>query len=78
MKSPIDQLQSKYDSTGQHLRAIEEGLLSLEGRPEDPETLQLVFRMAHTLKGNSASVGLIFFRAASLSRRTYSTCASRL
>ena len=43
--------------TEENLRAIEEGLLSLERQPDDLETLQLVFRMAHTLKGNSASLG---------------------
>ena len=43
--------------TEENLRAIEEGLLSLERQPDDVETLQLVFRMAHTLKGNSASLG---------------------
>ncbi|HTR02850.1 MAG TPA: chemotaxis protein CheA [Thermoanaerobaculia bacterium] len=43
--------------TEENLRAIEEGLLSLERKPDDVETLQLVFRMAHTLKGNSASLG---------------------
>ncbi len=43
--------------TEENLRAIEEGLLSLERQPDDIETLQLVFRMAHTLKGNSASLG---------------------
>jgi len=43
--------------TEENLRAIEEGLLSLERKPDDLETLQLVFRMAHTLKGNSASLG---------------------
>src|SRR5512135_1148740 len=43
--------------TEENLRAMEEGLLSLERVPGDVETLQLVFRMAHTLKGNAASLG---------------------
>jgi len=43
--------------TEENLRAIEEGLLSLERKPDDLETLQLVFRVGHTLKGNSASLG---------------------
>ncbi|HWZ87076.1 MAG TPA: chemotaxis protein CheA [Thermoanaerobaculia bacterium] len=43
--------------TEENLRTIEEGLLSLERNPEDAEVLQTVFRMAHTLKGNSASLG---------------------
>ncbi len=43
--------------TEENLRVMEEGLLSLETRPDDPETIQTIFRMAHTLKGNSASLG---------------------
>jgi len=43
--------------TEENLRTIEEGLLSLERQPGDAEVLQTVFRMAHTLKGNSASLG---------------------
>ena len=43
--------------TEENLRAIEEGLLALERRPGDTEVLQTIFRMAHTLKGNSASLG---------------------
>ncbi|MCF8031674.1 MAG: chemotaxis protein CheA [Desulfarculaceae bacterium] len=36
--------------------ALEEGLLSLEDRP-DPETINTVFRAAHTMKGNAGIVG---------------------
>jgi two-component system chemotaxis sensor kinase CheA len=43
--------------TEENLRVMEEGLLSLERSPDDPEVLQTIFRMAHTLKGNSASLG---------------------
>ncbi len=43
--------------TEENLRVMEEGLLALETRPDDPEILQTIFRMAHTLKGNSASLG---------------------
>src|SRR5215470_6869966 len=43
--------------TEENLRTIEEGVLSLERQPDDVEVLQTVFRMAHTLKGNSASLG---------------------
>ena len=34
MKSHIDQLQSKYDSTGQHLRAIEEAIIKQFSLPD--------------------------------------------
>ena len=43
--------------TEENLRTIEEGLLALERQPDDAEVLQTIFRMAHTLKGNSASLG---------------------
>jgi two-component system chemotaxis sensor kinase CheA len=43
--------------TEENLRTIEEGLLALERKPGDAEILQTIFRMAHTLKGNSASLG---------------------
>jgi two-component system chemotaxis sensor kinase CheA len=41
----------------ENLAAIEAGLVALEESPEDPDTLNTVFRAAHTLKGNAASVG---------------------
>ena len=40
------------------LARLNEGLLSLERNSDDPETLDRVFRIAHTLKGNCGSVGL--------------------
>jgi two-component system chemotaxis sensor kinase CheA len=39
------------------LAAMEEGLVALEAHAEDPELLATVFRVAHTLKGNAASLG---------------------
>jgi two-component system, chemotaxis family, sensor kinase CheA len=40
------------------LATLEEMLVVLERRPGDAETINAIFRAAHTLKGNSASVGL--------------------
>jgi two-component system, chemotaxis family, sensor kinase CheA len=40
------------------LATIEEMVVVLETRPGDAETIHAIFRAAHTLKGNSASVGL--------------------
>lgn len=40
------------------LGTIEEMLVVLESRPGDEETINAIFRAAHTLKGSSASVGL--------------------
>ncbi|MFL6245279.1 MAG: chemotaxis protein CheA [Thermoanaerobaculia bacterium] len=39
------------------LATLEEMLVVLESHPEDAETINAIFRAAHTLKGNSASVG---------------------
>jgi two-component system chemotaxis sensor kinase CheA len=39
------------------LASMEEGLVALEARADDPELLATVFRVAHTLKGNAASLG---------------------
>jgi two-component system chemotaxis sensor kinase CheA len=40
------------------LRDIEQGVLVLETRPEDPETLATVFRAFHTFKGNAGMLRL--------------------
>ena len=40
------------------LATFEEMLMVLEAHPADQETINAIFRAAHTLKGNSASVGL--------------------
>lgn len=41
----------------EHLSKMEEMLLALETEPENDELLHMIFRMAHTLKGNSGSLG---------------------
>jgi two-component system chemotaxis sensor kinase CheA len=41
----------------ENLSAMEEGLLQLEAHPDDAAHLDQVFRAAHTLKGNSSSLG---------------------
>jgi two-component system chemotaxis sensor kinase CheA len=41
----------------EHLGAMEEALVALEAQPEDEGLLQLIFRVAHTLKGSSDSLG---------------------
>ncbi len=42
----------------EHVAGLNEGLLKLERDPADGETLNLVFRVAHTIKGSSRVVGL--------------------
>jgi two-component system chemotaxis sensor kinase CheA len=41
----------------EHLALMEQTLVVLESRPEDRDAVESVFRAAHTLKGNSSSVG---------------------
>ena len=44
--------------SGERLSEMEEGLVDLEASPENLDTLDKVFRAAHTLKGNSMSLDL--------------------
>jgi two-component system chemotaxis sensor kinase CheA len=43
----------------ENLRALDEGFVALESTPFDAEVLATIFRMAHTLKGNAASLGYV-------------------
>ncbi|MHA6484379.1 chemotaxis protein CheA [Paenibacillus sp. strain BS8-2] len=45
------------DESNDHLQALNENLLQLEGSPEDLSIVQSIFRSAHTLKGMSATMG---------------------
>ncbi|QAY68333.1 chemotaxis protein CheA [Paenibacillus protaetiae] len=45
------------DESNDHLQALNENLLQLEGNPEDISIVQTIFRSAHTLKGMSATMG---------------------
>jgi two-component system chemotaxis sensor kinase CheA len=47
-----------FEEAGELLRDFEDGLLRLEQTGGDREVLNRVFRSAHTLKGNSAMLGL--------------------
>jgi two-component system chemotaxis sensor kinase CheA len=41
-----------------HLGTIESSVLALEASPDDPETINAVFRPFHTIKGNAAALGI--------------------
>lgn len=43
----------------EHLRALSSGLVSLEKAPDDAETLNGIFRSAHTIKGSARMMKLI-------------------
>ncbi|HYR27935.1 MAG TPA: Hpt domain-containing protein, partial [Thermoanaerobaculia bacterium] len=53
-----DLMRVYFAEAEESLATIEEMLMVLEARPADDETINAIFRAAHTLKGNSASVGL--------------------
>ena len=46
------------DEADECLATMEQALLALEARPDDEAQVQVLFRMAHTLKGNAGSLGL--------------------
>jgi two-component system, chemotaxis family, sensor kinase CheA len=55
----IDQFRETFKSEAADLLAeLEAGLLELEEKPEDRNTIGRVFRAMHTIKGSSAMVGL--------------------
>ncbi|MGE5676023.1 MAG: chemotaxis protein CheW [Mycobacterium leprae] len=45
------------DEAEEQLQSMEAGILKLEKEGESPETMQEIFRAAHTLKGSSATLG---------------------
>jgi len=46
------------DEAREHLHKLNEGLLSLGKNPDDPETVNALFRSAHTIKGSSKMMKL--------------------
>ncbi|WP_160674950.1 chemotaxis protein CheA [Clostridium sp. C8-1-8] len=45
------------DEIEEQLQFLEQGILELEQEKENPEVIQKIFRVAHTLKGSSATMG---------------------
>lgn len=46
------------DEVEEHIQILEQELLQLEQEPENIETIQSIFRAAHTLKGSSAAMDM--------------------
>lgn len=51
-------LKSFVLETGEGLAQMEEAVLELEARPEDGESIQTIFRVVHTIKGNASILEL--------------------
>ena len=50
-------MQLFYDEANEMVEGMEQVLLALESGEPDPETVNALFRYAHSLKGNSAAMG---------------------
>ena len=50
-------VQTFKAEAGENLSRMEEALVALENAPDDKELLHTIFRVAHTLKGNSGALG---------------------
>jgi two-component system chemotaxis sensor kinase CheA len=54
-----EQMLNTYVTEARELLVeLEDGVLALENNPSDPETLNLIFRAAHTIKGSGGIFGL--------------------
>ena len=59
MKIDLTQFRQTFlQESAEHIATMEAGLLALRTTPEDDETLNAVFRSAHSIKGGAGSVGL--------------------
>ena len=57
---PIDMKQFQavfFAESREGLDAMESGLLSLESSGNDPDTINTIFRAAHSIKGGAATFG---------------------
>ncbi|MDK2880064.1 MAG: hypothetical protein PWR06_2780 [Thermoanaerobacteraceae bacterium] len=52
-------IDAYVEETGEQLSSLEQLFLELEKRPEQSEILNEIFRIVHTLKGSSATMGFI-------------------
>ncbi|HEY1188986.1 MAG TPA: Hpt domain-containing protein [Gemmata sp.] len=69
MSAELDQLRATFlDEAGEHLSALETGLLAVSDGAPDPEVLNGMFRAAHSLKGGSG-----LFELEAITRLTHAT-----
>jgi two-component system, chemotaxis family, sensor kinase CheA len=59
MKIDLSQFRQTFmQESAEHVEAMEAGLLALRTTPDDAETLNAIFRSAHSIKGGAGSFGL--------------------
>jgi len=59
MKIDLSQFRQTFmQESAEHVEAMEAGLLALRSAPDDAETLNAIFRSAHSIKGGAGSFGL--------------------
>ena len=59
MKIDLSQFRQTFmQESAEHVEAMEAGLLALRSAPDDTETLNAIFRSAHSIKGGAGSFGL--------------------
>ncbi len=59
MKIDLSQFRDAFmQESGEHILSMEAGLFDLRSRPDDIETLNAIFRAAHSIKGGAGSFGL--------------------
>ena len=65
-------LEIFIDESKEHLQLLNQSLLSLEQDPQDRAVLDEIFRVAHTLKGMSGTMG--FSKMAKLTHDMENVC----
>ncbi len=59
MKIDLSQFRQTFlQESAEHVESMEAGLLALRSAPDDAETLNAIFRSAHSIKGGAGSFGL--------------------
>ena len=59
MKIDLSQFRQTFlQESAEHVATMESGLLALRSNPDDEETLNAIFRAAHSIKGGAGSFGL--------------------
>ena len=59
MKIDLSQFRQTFlQESAEHVATMESGLLALRSAPQDAETLNAIFRSAHSIKGGAGSFGL--------------------